>query len=288
MTFDIHDFPGAQDGIGRWIDTTLQVLASIPIKATFFVPAVFAEKIPGYIRMITKEGHEIGCHGMTHGAGEEYNILPDERQKIMLSEARKRIEAITGREVIAFRAPAFKISGATVRALEESGFKADLSITSQRLGLLSSEVANVGWLYSPRIPYHPDYRNPFRRGKSSLWEIPQSAFILLFSSNLIVAFGGAFIKSFFKFLLAESRFRKNPVVYMTHPEEIYPRDIKYTYSFRWRHLLPSKKDGFILRYMLLHNKDGRKIAHDNIDLLKTMKAAKNVSFVTVKEMVDTL
>lgn len=288
MTFDIHAYPGAQNEVHLWIEKTLEVLASLSIKASFFIPAAFAEQVPAHVLMIVKDGHEIGCHGMTHGDGEEYNVLPYERQKDMLAEAKKRIEAIAGQAVISFRAPAFKISGATVKALEESGFKADLSVTSQRLGLLSSDVANIGWLYSPRSPYHPDYRNPFKRGSSSLWEIPPSAFILPFSSNLIIASGGTLIKLFFKILSAESRLRKNPIVYMAHPEEVYPRDIKYNYEFRWKHLLPSKKDGFILRYILLHNKDGKKISRDNINLMKLMKATKNVAFVTVKEMVEVL
>jgi len=288
MTFDIHAYPGAENEVPLWIDKTLEVLASLSIKASFFIPAAFAEDIPARIRMIVKDGHEIGCHGMTHGVGEEYNVLPYERQKAMLAEAKRRIEAVASREVISFRAPAFKISGATVKALEVNGFKADLSVTSQRLGILGSDVANIGWLYSPRSPYHPDYLNPFRRGDSSLWEIPPSAFILPFSSNLIIASGGTLIKMFFKLLSAESRLRRNPIVYMAHPEEVYPRDIKYKYQFQWKHLLPSKRDGFILRYILLHNKDGKKISRDNIDLMKMMKATKNVAFVTVKEMVAAL
>ncbi len=210
ITFDIHACPGAQNEVPLWIEKTLQVLASLSIRASFFIPAAFAEEIPSRVRMIVKDGHEIGCHGLTHGDSEEYNVLPYERQKAMLSEAKKRIEAIAGQEVISFRAPAFKISGVTVKALEENGFKADLSVTSQRLGILSSDAANIGWLYSPRSPYHPGYRNPFRRGDSSLWEIPSSAFILPFSSNLIIASGGTLIKVFFKLLSAESRLRKNP------------------------------------------------------------------------------
>ena len=64
--------------------------------------------------------------------------------------------------------------------------------------------------------------------------------------------------------------------------------LKYNYKFQWKHLLPSRRDGFLLRYILLHNKDGRKISRDNISLIKLMKAAKGVKFVTAKEMVESL
>jgi len=288
ITFDIHAAAGAVADVRLWVRETLYFLESLSIKATFFIPAVFAEQIPEEVRMIVGRGHEVGCHGMTHGPDEEYNLLPYERQKAFLSEAKSRIEAVTGQEIVSFRAPAFKLNGDTIMALENTGFKADLSVTSQRLGILSSEVSNLGWLYSPRSPYHPDHRNPFKKGESTLWEIPQSSLILLFSSNLIMAFGGFFIKLFFKLLLAESRLRKNPIVYMTHPEEIYPRDKKYAYKFQWRHLLPSKKDGFILRYIFLHNKDAKKISQHNVSLIKFIKASKNVNFVTAKEMVEIL
>ena len=100
-----------------------------------------------------------------------------------MCEAKKRIEDVISGEVVSFRAPAFKLNGDTIRALDASGFKADISVTSQRLGILSSEVSNNSWLYAPRRPYHPDFKNPCRRGASKVWEIPQSAFIFLFSSN---------------------------------------------------------------------------------------------------------
>ena len=288
ITFDVHSYQDSCKEVSIWIDETVKVLENLSLKATFFIPAVFAGQISSRVRMLSGKGHEIGCHGLTHGAGEEYNILPYEKQKAMLCEAKKRIEDIISKKVISFRAPAFKINGDTVRALDESGFKADISVTSQRLGILTSEAANTGWLYSPRAPYHPDTKNPFRKGNSSIWEIPQSSLIFLFSSNTGLALGEGFMKMFFKILHAESKIRKNPVVFMTHPEDIYPREIKHKYKFKWNHLLPSKTDGFLIRYGLINNKDGKDIAKQNISLLKTMRDAKNVRFLTAAEMVNVL
>ena len=288
VTFDIHSYQNADKEVPKWIDETVKVLEAISLKATFFIPAIFAERIGDCVRMVAGEGHEIGCHGLTHGAKEEYNILPYEEQKALLCEAKKRIENIISREVVSFRAPAFKINGDTIKALDASGFKADISVTSQRLGILSSEVSNNSWLYAPRSPYHPDFKNPFRRGSSKVWEIPQSALIFLFSSNTGMAFGEGFMRALFRVLRAESRIRNNPIVFMVHPEDIYPREIKHNYKFRWNHLLPSKRDGFVIRYALIHNKDGRIIARQNINLLRMMKSSKGVELLTVKEMVKIL
>lgn len=288
ITFDVHSYQDSCKDVSLWIDETAKVLRGLSLKATFFIPAVFAGQIPDSVRMLSGEGHEIGCHGLTHGAGEEYNILPYDKQKAMLSEAKKRIEDIVSKKVVSFRAPAFKINGDTIRALEASGFRADISVTSQRLGILTSEAGNTGWLYSPRSPYHPDIRNPFRRGSSSIWEIPQSSFIFLFSSNTGLGFGEGFMKLFFKALRAESRIRKNPIVFMVHPEDIYPREIKHKYRFKWSHFLPSKSDGFLIRYSLIHNKDGKEIARQNIGLLKAMTMAKGVRFLTAAGMIGLL
>lgn len=288
ITFDVHSYQNADKEVSTWIDETLRILRELSLKATFFIPAEFAERIADRVKIAAMEGHEIGCHGLTHGTDEEYHILPYAKQLSLLCEAKKRLEDIVSTEVISFRAPAFKLNGDTIRALEASGFKADISITSQRLGILSSDVSNNGWLFAPRSPYHPGLKNPFKRGGSKIWEIPQSALIFLFSSNTGMALGEGFMKGLFAVLRAESKLRRNPIVFMTHPEDVYPRELKHNYEFRWNHLLPSKRHGFLIRYALTHNKDGKTIATQTVNLLKVMRNSKNVDFLTVKEMVDRL
>lgn len=288
ITLDIHSYPDTEKQIPIWIENTLEVFNALSIKASFLFPAIFAEQFSSYVRMILKEGHEVGCHGLTHGIDEQYNSIPYEKQKAILSEAKKRIEDVVSKEVIFFRAPVFKINGDTIRALEENGFKADLSVNPQRLGLLSSEVSNIGWLYSPRRPYHPSFRNPFRKGDSLLWEIPQSAFIFPFMSNTGIAFGEKFMSLFFKALHLESNLMRNPIVYMAHVEDIYPQDTKHTYKFEWSHLWPTKTSGFVFRYFLFHNKNGKEISAQIINLLKLMKSSRYVKFLTVKEAIDLL
>lgn len=288
ITLDIHSFPETERETPWWIDRTLEVFDELAIKATFLFPAVFAEQFSLDVRKILKAGHEIGCHGLKHSLDEQYNILPYEKQKKLLSAAKKRIEDITSCEVVSFRAPVFKINGNTIKALEENGFKADLSANSQRLGIFSSEITNIGWLYAPRTPYHPNFSDPFRRGNSLLWEIPQSSFIVPFVSNAGIAFGELFMKLFFKFLYLESKLKGNPIVYMVHVEDIFPREIKHEFKLRWKHLLPSREHGIPLRYILFNNKDGREISRQIINLLKMIKNSKYIKFFTVKEMVGLL
>ncbi len=288
ITLDIHSYPHTEKEIPAWIEETLRVFNDFSIKATFLFPAIFAEQLARCVHLILKEGHEIGCHGLTHGIEEQYNAMSYEKQKTILRESKERIEQVTAQEVVSFRAPVFKINGDTIRALQENGFKADLSVNPQRVGIFRSEVSNVGWLFAPRTPYHPSFVNPFRKGNSKIWEIPQSAFIIPFMSNINIAFGESFMKLFFKILYVETRFKNNPIVYMVHPEEIYPRDYVYYYKFEWQHLLPSKTHGFRFRHFLFHNRNGKKISREIINLLKMMKDLKYINFLTAKEMVGLL
>lgn len=288
ITLDIHCYPKIEKEVPLWLEETLKLLNRFSIKASFLFPAIFAEQFAGHVRMILNEGHEIGCHGLTHGSEEQYHFMAYEKQKVILHEAKSRIEDVTGTEVISFRSPAYRINGNTIRALEENGFRVDSSVNPQRLGILSSDVTNIGWLYSPRKPYHPSFNNPFIRGKSSLWEISQSAFIFPFMSNTGMAFGGAFMKLFFKMLYIESNLIRNAIVYMFHPEDIYPNRDARQYKFKWRHLLPSRRIGFEIRNILFHNKSPEKISQQNVSLLKMIKDSKNVEFVTYREMLNLL
>ena len=287
-----HNYQDKLKEIPMWFEKTLRIFDDIAIKSSFFFVAECAEQFPNEVRMIQEEGHEIGCHSLKHLPDELYNVMSFEEQKSKLAEQKKRLEEVTRNEIISFRAPTFKINGNTIRALDEVGFKVDSSVCPQRLGIISSDVTNIGWLYSPRKPYHPSYNNPFVKGNASLWEIPVSSFILPFMSNLGMALGKTIEKLFFKFLYTEATIFNNPVVYLLHPEDICEnamgRKEKYQYKFDWWHLLPSKAYGFAIRYAIYHNKDPKKISKNIVDLFKAMKSHKNISFLTYKEMIALL
>ena len=60
-----------------------------------------------------------------------FDMLSYEEQVNGLKKAKTVIEGVAGR-VESFRAPMLRINEATVRALEEAGFKTDSSVASQR------------------------------------------------------------------------------------------------------------------------------------------------------------
>src|SRR5262249_3507706 len=149
---------------------------------TFFFVAREAEQVADYPRILREAGHEIGCHGLTHGNEEEYDAMPVAMQEDYLRRATATLRSLSGDEVRAFRGPRVKISGPTLNILSRMGYLADSTVCSQRFDLVSSNLVHMGWLRAPRRPYHPNAANAYRSGDLSILEVPVSALGLPFIS----------------------------------------------------------------------------------------------------------
>lgn len=288
LTYDIHTHAGHSAAeVDRYLQQVLEMHARMGVKASFFFPAEAARAMKQTVASLVRAGHGVGCHGLTH-RNEYYKSMPASEQTEKLSRATREIEDIIQQRVTSFRAPAFKISGATIRVLQELGYEADLSMNSQRLGVLSSDVWNVSWMAAPRGPYHPDFRRPWRRGGAKLWEIPLSCLVLPFMVNTGRALGVGLMKAFFRVLYFEASRTHRPIVYMAHPEDVYPwREAPERPAFRWTDLLPSRRHGFRVRYAL-YETDPVKIADLSETLLEYMRSCSGVRFPTVPEYLGEL
>ena len=287
ITYDIHLTEYAAGDVERFLHATMQEQARRGMPATFLFPAEAARQLQPAVRALIAAGHEVGNHGLTHREGEIYNRLAPDAQERLLRQATEELEAVTQQRVRCFRAPAFRMSGATVAALERLGYDAELSMNSQRLGLLSSDPWNVSWMAAPRGPYHPDVRRAWRRGATRLWELPLSCLLVPFMSNTMRIFGLPVMRGFFRVLYAEARATGRPIVFMTHPEELCEaRTAEPTPPFRWRDLWPSRY-GFQFRHALIEN-DPVKVARMNQALLDYMQSFGGVECLTVGEYVDRL
>lgn len=288
LTYDIHTHAAhSAPEVDRYLQHVLELHARTGVKASFFVPAEAARAMKQTVASLVREGHAVGCHGLTH-RNESYKTMPAAEQKEKLARATREIEDIIQRRVAFFRAPVFKISGKTIRVLEELGYEADLSMNSQRLGLFSSDVWNLSWMVAPRGPYHPDVQYPWRKGGSKLWEIPLSCILLPYMSNTALVLRLRFMKAFFRSLWIESVCWGKPIVYMLHPEDLYPlRHSSVRPPFRWRDLIPTKEEGFRVRRWLFLT-DAREIARMSKALLEHMCQAGRAQFLTVPEYVTEL
>lgn len=140
LTFDIEDwynvdFTTQDFNWGKYevriyegVDRILNRLEQDNQKASFFCLGWLAEKHPEVIRKIDKHGHQIGCHSYQHQLAFRFseNEFKEDTEK-----AKKLLEDVIGKEVNAFRAPAFSITKNNLWALDiliQLGFKYDCSL----------------------------------------------------------------------------------------------------------------------------------------------------------------
>jgi polysaccharide deacetylase family protein (PEP-CTERM system associated) len=98
------------------------------VKATFFCLGWIADRFPGLIKEIHKEGHEIASHGYDHR--QIYRMTPGEFRED-IRRTRRALEDIIGGRVMGYRAPSYSIIGRTLWAFEilaEEGYCYDSSI----------------------------------------------------------------------------------------------------------------------------------------------------------------
>ncbi|MFX0104606.1 MAG: polysaccharide deacetylase family protein [Candidatus Hodarchaeota archaeon] len=135
LTFDIErDIPNVLDtyfGVKIGLLKILKVLDSFKIKGTFFCTGNVAERLPEYIRLIERKGHEIACHSFNH---ENLNKIGFRKCQELIYQNKKIIEdTCQNSEVVGFRAPYLRPPKFLFQILNNIGFKYDSSIRSPRM-----------------------------------------------------------------------------------------------------------------------------------------------------------
>lgn len=155
LTFDIEEwyiekkYNGARiakyNEYDKYLNSILDLLEETNTKATFFCLGKIATDFPYVIKLIVKNGHEIGCHSNEHMW---LTKMSPERLKRDTYDAIAALEDVSGRKVVSYRAPAFSIGQNNKWALEvlaNEGIEYDASIfpASRDLGGFSSFPANT-------------------------------------------------------------------------------------------------------------------------------------------------
>ena len=267
----------AQDDKCRAFDRLIEAMGHLGIKTTFFFVAREAEQVPQYPKALAEAGHDVGCHGLTHGDEEEYDSMPVAKQKEYLCQATDIISGLAGQKTVSFRAPRVKISSTAYGVLSEEGFIVDSSVCSQRFDLVSSNLFHYGWLRAPRTPYHPSKDSAFRRGDMDILVVPVSAMVAPFISSATYVLGPGIMKLFFRILLAESRRTGKPIVYLYHPYEFAAE-------------IPGAKDygrnvrvhGFRIRRHLFRGTPDERFDW-TVQMLEYMASFDDVEFMTMRQ-----
>lgn len=276
-------------------NTAINLCNNLNIPATFYITAKSAEVYTEIFEGMMAHGHEVGCHGFTHGSEEDYNRMPEEMQLSYIQQATIKLQTLVGRSINSFRSPRVKTSATTLKLLVEHNYCSDSSVCSQRLDLVSSNLINVGWIFSPRQPYHPHQTSAFKRGNMSIWEIPVSAVMIPFISSAFVVLGLSAMKLFFRLLYAEARRTGKPIVYLAHPTEFSGKSgqkkggrfwKRFATHIRLEYFSPSfiRTHGLRVRN-LLYRIDGATLLNDTGELFSYISNFPGVKFMTMSEYV---
>lgn len=197
------------------------------VKATFFYTGYIAKLHPEVVKMAFERGHEIGSHGLTHKSDKAFDVLSYTEQLEHLKQSKDIIENITGSEIISFRAPAARVNNNIVMTLEETGFKIDSSVSSQRLDMFMSfgALKKLNWLTAPRSPYFTDRENVFKKGNGPILEIPISAFIFPYIGTFM-RISPSLNRLTRNLLYLETKLTNRPFNFLTHPNEFIDEELE--------------------------------------------------------------
>jgi hypothetical protein len=285
ITWDVDPLPLMPLDRKRWaLNAAMDMCHRQGIHATFFFTAQPAHVYLDYFERMQVQGHEIGCHGLTHRDEEDYNRMSEEMQRAYIAGATERLQALTGGPIRAFRSPRVKTSARTLKLLAENGYLADSSVCAQRVDLVSANLINTGWIFSPRRPYRPHRNSAFRAGDVPIWEIPVSAAVVPFISTALQVLGLSPMKVLFKLLYAESQHTGKPIVYLAHPAE--------SVSKKGRPWAAAKRQYFTLSYIRTHGLQlrrclyriyGEDLYKNTQELFAYIASFPDVEFMTVSE-----
>ena len=265
------------------IPKMLKLYQELEVKSTFFITGYFAEKFPKAVKLIYDNGHEIGCHGYSHKHTAGFDILNFEQQKEHLIKAKSILENIISDEVLTFRATALRTNSFTAKALEETGFKIDSSVASQRFDFFFSlgSKEKLAWLKAPRKPYFTSIESLSRSGNSSIFEIPISAFVIPYIGTTVRIIPNL-IRVLRSLLCRESNKKGNPINFLIHPIELMFEERSTNKIVKRSHNMLAYLLSDVLRHKLKTKNLGDKaveLLQDQINYFQD----KSFKFITCKE-----
>ena len=155
-------WPSFESRVVTNTDRLLDMFAEYQTHATFFMLGWVAERHPGLVRRIVRDGHEIASHSYWHRL--VYSLTPDSFRED-LRRARGVIEDTSGVRVRGFRAPSWSITLDSLWALDvliEEGYEYDASVFP-----IHHDVYGIP--SAPRVPH------VITRPAGSIIEVPGTA-----------------------------------------------------------------------------------------------------------------
>jgi peptidoglycan/xylan/chitin deacetylase (PgdA/CDA1 family) len=101
----------------------LALFVQLGVRATYFTTGDVAARYPAAVQALVRDGHELGCHGVTHTA---FDTLDEPRARWEIEESVRLLRTFA--PVTSFRAPYLRFPEPYVRLLEEADFALDSSL----------------------------------------------------------------------------------------------------------------------------------------------------------------
>ena len=98
----------------------LDTLDKYSVKATFFLCGIWVRQYPDFVKEISKRGHEIGNHSLTHPHMARMDAIAIQKE---LSDLDDMLEELTGKRSTLFRPPFGEYNDTVIRAAHEAGYE---------------------------------------------------------------------------------------------------------------------------------------------------------------------
>lgn len=202
----------AQVNVEEGISKLLSLFNKHNIQATFFVTGDMARKHSNNIvDDISREGHEVACHGLLHKKNE--CLIGLNEQRLRIGEATRIIETKTGVCPVGFRAPCLRSNKDTFTVLMENGYIYDSSIIPTFI------PGYYGHLNLKFKPYWVSSNSYSVENYKKILELPVSVNPLLplpLSAGWMRNLGLSWVK----FGIKTNLLFRNPVIFYIHPRDV--------------------------------------------------------------------
>ncbi|HEX9105673.1 MAG TPA: polysaccharide deacetylase family protein [Longimicrobiales bacterium] len=136
---DCPPFLSGYRGMEEGFPLLLQLFAEEGVPATFFCTGDVAERYPPAVRALVAQGHELGCHGMTHARFSELDEAGARDEIDRSSAILRRFGAVTS-----FRAPYLSFPAPYLALLQQAGYDVDCSLAAYKPAGAGARVARAG------------------------------------------------------------------------------------------------------------------------------------------------
>lgn len=133
---------GLREGVPR----ILRLLKNLDIRATWFVPGLIATDNPEIVRVIHKEGHQLGTPGYSHADFDDLSLTEQVQE---MSDGARELQRITGEQILGFRVPEGEWKSGFLDQMHLHGFEWSSSLPSddRPFFLGQSRLLEIPWRY---------------------------------------------------------------------------------------------------------------------------------------------